>query len=165
MLPWYISKQCIHCCFWQEIVKPKVLELSVLLSEQLLATIETERSDEPECKRRICFSPFKPYLQLRETLLNNRSKSFSYLPSLQQQLFRPHFFLLQHQSIVKQNSTSMCTDLITSIHCKRRIVIMTDCLLFQIQMSQQNTLLCVEENYMTIFSSFSANIPHIIIRS
>ena len=43
-------------------------------------------------------------------------------------------------------------------HCKRGIVITTDSLLFQIQMSEQNTLY-VEENYMTIFSSFSANFP------
>ena len=30
-----------------------------------------ERSDHSEFMRRMCFSPFKPYLHLRETLLNN----------------------------------------------------------------------------------------------
>ena len=35
----------------------------------------------------------------------------------------------------------------------------TDSLLFQIQMSEHNSLLYVEKNYMTIFSSFSANFP------
>ena len=36
---------------------------------------------------------------------------------------------------------------------------MTDSLLLQIQMSEHNSLLYVEENYMAIFSSFSANFP------
>ena len=36
----------------------------------------------------------------------------------------------------------------------------TDSLLFQIQMSEHNSLLCGGELYMTIFSSFSVNFPH-----
>ena len=33
----------LYIAAWQEIVKTKVLELRVLLSEKLLATVETER--------------------------------------------------------------------------------------------------------------------------
>ena len=44
-------------------------------------------------------------------------------------------------------------------HCKEGIVITTDSLLLQIQMSEHNLLLCGGELYMTIFSSFSANFP------
>ena len=52
----------------REIVRLKeVLELCVLLSEQLLAIVKTERYDWPQLNRRTCFSPFKPYLLLRET--------------------------------------------------------------------------------------------------
>ena len=36
----------------------------------------------------------------------------------------------------------------------------TDSLLFLIQMSEHNSLLCGGELYMTIFSSFSVNFPH-----
>jgi len=44
-------------------------------------------------------------------------------------------------------------------------IIMTDSLLFQIQIVNNVRLVnkvhyCVEENYMTIFSSFSANFPY-----
>ena len=42
---------------------------------------------------------------------------------------------------------------------------MTDSLLLQIQMSEHNSLLCGGELYMTIFSSFSANFPHITMPS
>ena len=33
--------------------------------------VGTERSDRPVFMRKTCFSPFKPYLQLRQTLLSN----------------------------------------------------------------------------------------------
>ena len=33
--------------------------------------VGTERSDRPGFMRKTCFSPFKPYLQLRQTLLSN----------------------------------------------------------------------------------------------
>ena len=50
-----------------------------------------------------------------------------------------------------------------SAHCKKGIVIATNISLFQIQMSEHNSLLqltTVEENYMTIFFSFLAgNFP------
>ena len=44
------------------------------------------------------------------------------------------------------------------MHCKKGIVITTDSLLLQIQMSEHNHYY-VEENYMTIFSTFLANFP------
>ena len=47
------------------------LELCVLFSKQLLTIVGTEQSDWPEFMRRMCFSPFKPYLHLRGTLFNN----------------------------------------------------------------------------------------------
>ena len=57
----------VYTAAWQEIVKLKVLELRVLLSEQLLAIVGTERSNRPQL---MCFLPFKPHLQLTETLLS-----------------------------------------------------------------------------------------------
>ena len=65
-----MSEECCHgtslsnvyIAGQQEIVKLKVLELHVLLSKQLPATAETEWSDWPECKCRMCFSVLKPYL-------------------------------------------------------------------------------------------------------
>ena len=85
--------------------------------------VETERSDQPGFMCKTCFLPFKPYLQLRETLSNisilwksncgknatvagrktdecisPRSESFCYLLLLQQLLFRPHSYSQQHQT-------------------------------------------------------------------
>ena len=49
-------------------------------------------------------------------------------------------------------------DKVFYLHCETGIVLTTDSLLFQIHMSEQNHYY-VEENYMTIFSSLSANFP------
>ena len=70
-----MSKDCCHATLasneytaaWQRDCEVEALELCVLLSEELLAIAKTERYDWPQLKRRICFSPFKPYLLLRET--------------------------------------------------------------------------------------------------
>ena len=73
LLPRYITQQ-VYTTAWQEIVKPKALELRVLRVIVRTITsycIGTERSDRAQFMRRTCFSPFKPYLQLRETLLNS----------------------------------------------------------------------------------------------
>ena len=48
----------VYTAAWQEIVKLKALELRVLLSEQLLAIVGTERSDRPQLIHRTCFSSF-----------------------------------------------------------------------------------------------------------
>ena len=37
----------------------------------IIRYVGTERSDRPGFMRKTCFSPFKPYLQLRQTLLSN----------------------------------------------------------------------------------------------
>ena len=85
----------------------------------------TQRSDPPGFMRKTCFSPLKPYLQLRGTLLSNiyavemhvasatvagrktdeyishRSESFPrYLLLLQQQLFTSRSFSQQHQTMI-----------------------------------------------------------------
>ena len=43
----------------------------VLLPVELLAFVGTEGSDRPGFMRKTCFSPFNPYLQLRQTLCSN----------------------------------------------------------------------------------------------
>ena len=47
----------------------KVTELHIFCT--ITRYVGTERSDRPGFMRTTCFSPFKPYLQLRQTLLNN----------------------------------------------------------------------------------------------
>ena len=97
------------------------------------------RSDRPGFMRKTCFSPFKPYLQLRGTLPSNismlwkcihgksatvagrktdkyispRSKSFHYLLLLQQQLFITTFFLTATSEFVKRHNTNLCIGLVT----------------------------------------------------
>ena len=50
------------------------------------------------------------------------------------------------------------TFLAVAIHCKEGIVRLTESLLFQIQVSEQNSLV-VKENHITIFSSFLTHFP------
>ena len=50
-----------------------------------------------------------------------------------------------------------------SLHCKRGIVITTECLLLQIQMSEQNTLLCggeLHDNLFLILSQLSSTLSY-----
>ena len=49
------SASNVYTAAWQEIVKPKALELCVLLSKQLLAIVETEQEDRPQFKQRTRF--------------------------------------------------------------------------------------------------------------
>ena len=74
LLPRYISKQCLDRCRWRfrrwSWWKWQSYTY-VLLSVQILTMhVGTERSD-PRIMRKTCFLLFKPYLQLRETLLSN----------------------------------------------------------------------------------------------
>ena len=51
----------------------------------------------------------------------------------------------------------------TRLHYKRGIVIMTECLLFLIQMSEQNTLLCggeLHDNLFLILSQLSSTLSY-----
>ena len=115
----YISKQHIQCCF-QEIVKLKALELCLLFSKQLLTILGTERSDWPEFMCRMYFSPFKPYLHLRETLLNNTNavemelthselKASATSICFNNNFLTPIFLLATSE----QHNTNLCIDLIT----------------------------------------------------
>ena len=64
----------IYIAAWQEIVKPaKVIELSYVCFtvRSITRCVGTERSDRPGFMRKTRFSLFKPYLQLRQTLLSN----------------------------------------------------------------------------------------------
>ena len=74
-----MSEDCCHdasvsnmyVAAWQEIVKPaKVLRMFYCLFNYSLCRTQ-QRSDRPGFMRKTCFSPFKPYLQLRGTLLSN----------------------------------------------------------------------------------------------
>ena len=73
------SASNVYTAAWQEIVKPKALELHVLLSEQLLAIVGTEWSDQPQFMRRTCFSPFKPHLHSACMHAAQRNSSEQYL--------------------------------------------------------------------------------------
>ena len=57
---------------------------------------------------------------------------------------------------------SYSTILCHTLHCKRGIVITTECLLFQIQMSEQNTLLCGElhDNLFLILRQLSSTLSY-----
>ena len=77
-----VSENCCHdtsvsnvyIAAWQDIVKPaKVIELSYVCFtvRSITRYVGTERSDRPGFMRKTRFSLFKPYLQLRETLLSN----------------------------------------------------------------------------------------------
>ena len=118
LLPRYISKQRFTSLLGKD------HEAGESDSYVCFAVLSITRYVRPErsgfmCKT--CFLPFKPYLQLTETLLSNiyvypwqkcywagrktdkcispRSESFLYLLLLhQQQLFRPHSFSQQHQT-------------------------------------------------------------------
>ena len=61
------SASNVYIAAWQEIVKPaKVTELYVcFIVRTKLGYVGTERSDRPGFMHKTCFSPFKPYLQLR----------------------------------------------------------------------------------------------------
>ena len=64
----------VYIAAWQEIVKlAKEIELRMFhcpfnINYSLYRT--QQRSDRPGFMRKTCFSPLKPYLQLRETLSN-----------------------------------------------------------------------------------------------
>ena len=65
-LPQYISKQRLHCCLARDREAGKSdRAMYVLSSVQILSYVGTEQSDRPGFMRKTCFSPFKPYLQLR----------------------------------------------------------------------------------------------------
>ena len=65
----------VYVTAWQEIVKlAKVIELRMFycpFNYSLHVCRTQQRSDQPGFIRKTCFSPFKPYLQLRGTLLSN----------------------------------------------------------------------------------------------
>ena len=69
------------------------------------------------------------------------------------------FFIGKGDSSVYYSYYLPCVALSWRHTCMRHYqdVITTESLLFQIQLSEQNSLLYVEEDYMTIFSSFSPN--------
>ena len=63
----------VYIAAWQEIMKPvKVIELSCVCFTVCSITcyVGTEQSDRAGIMRKTRFSPFKPYLQLRQTLLS-----------------------------------------------------------------------------------------------
>ena len=70
-----ISATNIHIAAWQQIMKPKAIELHVIVRTFTCYSKKIERSDQPGFMHKTFFSPFKPYLQLRENLLNNGVKS------------------------------------------------------------------------------------------
>ena len=118
LLPWYISKQHLHHCLVRDREAGESdRAMYVLLPIQLSTMLEQDR---PGFMGKTCFSPFKLYLHTSGKLflaifmlwkcirakssyhswsenwrmyLSPRIESFRYCLLLQQQLFRPHFFL------------------------------------------------------------------------
>ena len=114
----------VHIASWEELVKPKALELSmVLLFGQLLAIVATERIRQNVCTEGVL--TIQAIFRLRETLLNHSKSSYCslsegrrmHLPQIQKLLLPPlasaaTFPTSLSYSFVEQHNTNLCIDLI-----------------------------------------------------
>ena len=131
----------VYIAAWQEIVKPaKVIELSYVCFtvHSITRYVGTEWSDRPGFMHKTHFSPFKPYLQLRQTLPSkiyavemhlwqkcycswpenwrihlSQKRKLLLPPFASVTTFRPQFFLLATSELCQMHSTNLCIDLIT----------------------------------------------------
>ena len=68
LLPQHIRKQRLHRCLARDREAGEMTATYVLIVRTNTRYVRTERSDRPGFMRKTSFLPFKPYLQLRETL-------------------------------------------------------------------------------------------------
>ena len=134
LLPRYISKQRLHRCLARdrEAGESDRAKLCMFYCPfNYTCYVGTERSDWRGFMHKTRFSPFKPYLQLRQTLLSNIyavemhpwqkcycswSENWRIHLSQKRKLpLRPQFFLLATSELCQMHSTNLCIDLNTEI--------------------------------------------------